>query len=123
TALIDSCRDAFHQADVDAGNVSAIGITNQRETTLLWERRTLQPIHPAIVWQDRRTASMCDELEAEGLLDHVRGTTGLVIDPYFSGTKISWLLDNVEGARQAAERGDLAFGTVDSYLVARLTAG
>jgi glycerol kinase len=103
--------------------VAAVGITNQRETTVLWERDTLRPVHPAIVWQDRRTAGMCEELIEEGWTDRVRERTGLVIDPYFSGTKLSWLLDRVDGARAASERGALAFGTVDSYLIARLTRG
>ncbi|HJV03763.1 MAG TPA: glycerol kinase GlpK [Actinomycetota bacterium] len=103
--------------------VAAVGITNQRETTVLWERDTLRPVHPAIVWQDRRTAGMCEELIAEGWTDRVRERTGLVIDPYFSGTKLSWVLDHVDGAHAASERGALAFGTVDSYLIARLTRG
>ena len=105
------------------GEIAAIGITNQRETTLIWDRRTGQPIHHAIVWQDRRTAAICDELKAAGLEDHVRQTTGLVIDAYFSGTKIKWLLDNVAGARERAEAGELCFGTMDSWLVYKLTDG
>ena len=115
--------DALKAAGIGWDAVAAIGITNQRETTLIWEKRTGQPIHRAIVWQDRRTAPRCAELEKEGHLDKVREITGLVIDPYFSGTKIGWLLDNVTGARARAEKGELSFGTVDSYLVYRLTGG
>jgi len=122
-ALTDACAQVFESVGVRAEDLVAIGITNQRETTLLWDRETLRPIHPAIVWQDRRTSAMCDELREEGLEPHIRETTGLVIDPYFSGTKLAWLLDNVEGARVAADEGRLAFGTVDSYVVARLTGG
>ena len=115
--------DALKAAGIGWDAVAAIGITNQRETTLIWDKRTGQPIHRAIVWQDRRTAPRCAELEKEGHLDKVREITGLVIDPYFSGTKIGWLLDNVTGARARAEKGELSFGTVDSYLVYRLTGG
>jgi glycerol kinase len=104
-------------------DIAAIGITNQRETTIVWERATGKPIHPAIVWQDRRTASFCQELEERGLGETVSQKTGLVLDPYFSATKIKWILDNVEGARARAERGELAFGTVDSWLIWHLTSG
>ncbi|HEV2213833.1 MAG TPA: glycerol kinase GlpK [Terracidiphilus sp.] len=104
-------------------DVAAIGITNQRETVIVWERATGRPVHPAIVWQDRRTASFCAELEARGAGETVGERTGLVIDPYFSATKVKWILDNVEGARAKAERGELAFGTVDSWLVWHLTSG
>jgi glycerol kinase len=123
TALTEACAEAFEAADVAAGALAAIGITNQRETTLLWERRTLEPVYPAIVWQDRRTASFCDEIREEGWEEKVRERTGLLIDPYFSATKLAWLLENVDGARERAAAGELAFGTVDSYLVARLTGG
>ena len=123
TAIMSACSQAFESAAVDAHGIAAIGITNQRETTLLWDRRTLAPVHPAIVWQDRRTAALCDELRDEGWADHVRDRTGLVIDPYFSATKLSWLLDHVGGAREAAESDALAFGTVDAYVLARLTGG
>lgn len=122
-ALVESCADALRGAGVEAASLAAIGITNQRETTVVFDRNTLRPVHPAIVWQDRRTASLCDELRAEGLEDRIRARTGLVIDPYFSGTKLSWLLSNVDGAREEAGRGRLAFGTVDTYLLARLTGG
>ena len=123
TATLAAASESLERASLAASNVAAIGITNQRETTVLWDRATLGPVHPAIVWQDRRTADACEKLRAEGLEDHVREHTGLVIDPYFSGTKLAWLLDNVDGARARAENGELAFGTVDSYLVARLTGG
>lgn len=103
--------------------IEAIGITNQRETTLVWDRATGKPIHPAIVWQDRRTAGICDELKAAGHADYIREHTGLVVDAYFSGTKVKWILDQVPGARARAEKGELCFGTVDSWLVYQLTNG
>ena len=103
--------------------IEGIGITNQRETTLVWDRHTGQPIHNAIVWQDRRTAAFCDQLKADGHEDYIRRTTGLVVDAYFSGTKINWLLDNVAGARERAERGDLLFGTMDTWLIWKMTGG
>ncbi len=108
---------------IDAARVAAIGITNQRETTLLWDRKTGAQVHRAIVWQDRRTASRCAELKATGHEPMVRERTGLVLDPYFSGTKLAWMLENVDGARARAEKGELAFGTVDSFLVHRLSGG
>jgi glycerol kinase len=114
---------ALAEARVTPGEVAAIGITNQRETTIVWDRATGAPIHPAIVWQCRRTAAMCDGLKAAGAEPLVRERTGLVLDAYFSGTKIGWLLDHVPGARRRAERGDLAFGTVDAWLLWKLTAG
>jgi glycerol kinase len=104
-------------------DIAAIGITNQRETVIVWELATGKPIHPAIVWQDRRTAAFCKELEERGLAEIVSSKTGLVIDPYFSATKVKWILDNVDGARARAERGELAFGTVDSWLIWHLTSG
>ncbi|MBI1362446.1 MAG: glycerol kinase GlpK [Proteobacteria bacterium] len=104
-------------------NITAIGITNQRETTIIWDRKTGKPIHRAIVWQDRRTADMCLALKADGVEAEVTARTGLLLDPYFSATKIGWLLDNVEGARSRAERGELAFGTVDTFLLWHLTGG
>lgn len=110
-------------ADVPAGEVAAIGVTNQRETTILWDRNTGRPIAPAIVWQCRRTAPLVDELVRQGLSDHIRRTTGLIPDAYFSATKIKWLLDHVDGAREKAARGDILFGTVDSWLVWKLTGG
>jgi len=111
-------RDAL-----DDAAVAAIGITNQRETTLIWDRATGEPIHRAIVWQDRRTADRCADLKSDGGEELIRERTGLLLDPYFSGTKVAWLLDHVEGARARAERGELAFGTVDTFLIWRLTNG
>jgi glycerol kinase len=122
-ALQAAVADALEQAGVEPAGLAGLGLTNQRETTVVWDRRTLAPVHPAIVWQDRRTAPLCRALQDEGWEEKVRARTGLVIDPYFSGTKVAWILDHVEGARQAAESGRLAFGTVDSYLIARLTGG
>ena len=103
--------------------IAGIGITNQRETTIIWNRKTGKPIYNAIVWQDRRTADMCDRLKARGLEKVITRKTGLLLDPYFSATKIAWILDNVKGARKAAAQGELAFGTVDSFLLWRLTGG
>jgi glycerol kinase len=114
---------ALAAAGVTGAEIAAVGITNQRETTLLWERDTGQPVHKAIVWQDRRTAGLCQRLKDEGEEARVREITGLVLDPYFSGTKLAWLLEHVPQARQRAERGELAFGTVDSYLIYRLAGG
>ena len=114
---------ALAQARVAPAEIAAIGITNQRETTIVWDRRGGLPIHRAIVWQDRRTAGLCDELRAAGAEGRVRERTGLVLDAYFSGTKIRWLLDHVPGARARAERGELAFGTVDTWLLWKLTGG
>lgn len=116
------CRDVIAEFG-GAERIAAIGITNQRETTLVWDRETSAPIAPAIVWQDRRTADDCEELKSKGLEAQVQRETGLLIDPYFSGTKIKWLLDHVDGARARAGAGELAFGTVDSYLIWRLTGG
>jgi len=116
-------RDALKQAGCSAGDVAAVGITNQRETTVVWERATGRPIANAIVWQDRRTAEVCATLRESGVEERVTEKTGLLLDPYFSGTKIAWLLDNVPGARARAERGELAFGTVDTWLIWQLTQG
>ncbi|KMO18723.1 glycerol kinase GlpK [Methylobacterium platani] len=120
---LETCRAAMKQAGVTARDVAAIGITNQRETTLVWDRRTGEAVHRAIVWQDRRSAGICARLKDEGHEPAVTAKTGLILDPYFSGTKIAWILDNVPGARARAEAGELAFGTVDSYLLWRLTGG
>jgi len=120
-ATLKVSREAL--AGSNLADVAAIGITNQRETTLVWDRKTGKPIHPAIVWQDRRTAAMCARLKDEGKEETFTAKTGLLLDPYFSGTKLAWLLDNVEGARARAEKGELAFGTIDSWLVYRLTGG
>jgi glycerol kinase len=122
-SALESSELALSTAGLQAAGVAAIGITNQRETTVLWDRETLRPVHPAIVWQDRRTAGTCEALRDEGWEERVRDRTGLVIDPYFSGTKLAWLLDHVERAREDAAAGRLAFGTVDAYLLARLTGG
>ena len=116
-------REVLEKTGTSPEDVAAIGITNQRETTIVWERSTGKPIYNAIVWQDRRTASICDQLTRDGWTDYIRDNCGLVIDAYFSGTKIKWLLDNVEGAREKAERGELMFGTVDTWLIWKLTGG
>ena len=118
-----TCRGAIEKAGITARDIAAIGITNQRETTLVWDRETGAPIHNAIVWQDRRTSDMCAALKADGFEPEVTEKTGLLLDPYFSGTKLKWLLDNVEGAREKAKAGKLMFGTVDSYLIWKLTGG
>lgn len=115
--------EALRQAGLSAGDVAAIGITNQRETTLIWERKTGRPIANAIVWQDRRTAELCDQLKRQGHVATIQEKTGLVVDAYFSGSKVRWLLDNVPGARRRAQSGELAFGTVDSWLLWQLTGG
>ncbi|HUQ76323.1 MAG TPA: glycerol kinase GlpK [Burkholderiales bacterium] len=117
----DTAHEAVRQSRATVNDIMAVGITNQRETTLLWDRQTGEPLHNAIVWQDRRTAQMCAELKEVGAESLVRERTGLVIDPYFSGTKLAWLLDNIPGARRRAERGELAFGTIDTWLVWHLT--
>jgi glycerol kinase len=119
----DVAVEALKKARLKATDIAAIGITNQRETVVVWDRKSGRPIHRAIVWQDRRTASDCDRLRAAGRESMVREKTGLVIDPYFSGTKLAWLLEHVKGARAAAEAGQLAFGTIDTWLIYRLTGG
>ncbi len=123
SSQIGVAAEALTRAGVSAKEIAAVGITNQRETAVVWDRATSQPIHNAIVWQDRRTAAMCDQLRSEGWEERVQQKTGLVIDAYFSGTKVAWMLDNVEGARQKAEQGELAFGTIDSWLIWKLTGG
>ena len=115
--------EALARAKIGAREIAAIGITNQRETTVVWERATGRPIANAIVWQDRRTAPLCDQMRDAGHAPLFARKTGLVLDAYFSGTKLRWLLDNVEGARARAERGELAFGTIDTWLVWQLTGG
>jgi glycerol kinase len=117
------CREALAAAEVEPDRVAAVGITNQRETAVVWERATGQPIHPAIVWQDRRTAEVCRTLKDGGAEPTVQSRTGLLLDPYFSATKIAWILDHVQGARDSAERGELAFGTIDCWLLWCLTGG
>jgi glycerol kinase len=122
-ATLAVLRRALAEGGTEAASVAGIGITNQRETTLLWDRATGRALHRAIVWQDRRTAAACARLVADGAAEVITARTGLLCDPYFSATKLAWLLDNIPGARPAAERGDLAFGTVDSFLLWRLTGG
>ncbi|MGW8279029.1 glycerol kinase GlpK [Sphingomonas aurantiaca] len=119
----DTVATLKEAAEADGGTVAAIGITNQRETVVVWDRKTGKPVHNAIVWQDRRTAKLCAQLKADGNEPLVRERTGLILDPYFSGTKLKWILDEVEGVRARAERGELAFGTIDSFLLWRLTGG
>src|ERR1700730_15419258 len=120
---IGVAADAVGRASIALSDIAAIGITNQRETAVVWDRKTGEPVFHAIVWQDRRTAPICDQMRADGLLPLIQSKTGLVIDAYFSGTKVRWILDNVPGARERAERGELAFGTVDSWLIWKLTGG
>jgi len=123
TSTVMTCRDALEKAGLAAKDIAAIGITNQRETTVVWDRATGQAVHRAIVWQDRRTADTCAKLKAEGHEPMISQKTGLIIDPYFSGTKVAWILDQVPGTRKRAEAGELLFGTVDCYLLWRLTGG
>jgi glycerol kinase len=123
STVAGACRTAIERAGATPGEIAAVGITNQRETTLVWERATGRPVHRAIVWQDRRTAETCRRLREEGTEPMVAERTGLLLDPYFSGTKLAWILDRTEGARARAARGELLFGTVDSYLIWRLTGG
>jgi glycerol kinase len=121
--VLTTVKGAIRKAGVEASQIAAMGITNQRETVVVWDRATGKPIHNAIVWQDRRTSALCGKLKAQGLEALFTRKTGLLLDPYFSGTKLSWLLDKVPGARRKAEKGDVLFGTVDAFLVWRLTAG
>ena len=122
-SVISTCRNAISKAKISASSIAGIGITNQRETTVVWEKATGKPVCRAIVWQDRRTASYCNTLKAAGNEEIVTRKTGLLLDPYFSGTKINWILDHVDNARSKAENGDLLFGTIDTYLLWRLTGG
>ena len=115
--------EVLAKADISSDQIAAIGITNQRETTIVWEKETGKPIYNAIVWQCRRTAEICEHLKRDGLEDYIRSNTGLVIDPYFSGTKVKWILDHVEGSRERARRGELLFGTVDTWLIWKMTQG
>jgi glycerol kinase len=123
SSVAGTCRAAIEKAGLSASDIAAIGITNQRETTIIWDRKTGEPIHNAIVWQDRRTSSICNQLRDAGHEPLFTARTGLLLDPYFSGTKVKWLLDTVDGARERAKAGDLLFGTVDSYLIWKLTGG
>ncbi|WP_289149777.1 glycerol kinase GlpK [uncultured Salipiger sp.] len=123
TTTAATCRGVMEKAGLGAADIAGIGITNQRETTLVWDRNTGQPVYDAIVWQDRRTSEFCKALKAEGHEETVTRKTGLLLDPYFSGTKVAWILDNVEGARARAEAGELVFGTVDTWLIWKMTGG
>jgi len=123
SSQISVLAEVLAKAGIGTRDVAAIGITNQRETTIVWDRASGRPIHPAIVWQDRRTAGYCDQLKAQGLSGLIQERTGLVLDAYFSATKLKWILDNVQGARAKAQRGELAFGTIDTWLVWKLTQG
>ena len=123
TSVLATCRDCLDKAGVSAGDLAGIGITNQRETTVVWDAETGAPLHRAIVWQDRRTADLCARLKAEGAEAEVTARTGLLLDPYFSATKVKWILDQVDGARERAAAGKVLFGTVDAYLIWRLTGG
>lgn len=120
---LETAQAALRNAGIAASDLAAVGITNQRETTTIWDRKTGRPVHRSIVWQDRRTAPICEKLKAAGHEPTVAEKTGLLLDPYFSGTKVAWILDNVEGLRERAERSELAFGTVDSWLIYNLTGG
>ena len=120
---LQTCREVLALAGIKAGDLTALGIANQRETTLVWERGTGRPVHNAIVWQDRRSEAICNSLRDQGLAEPIQRKTGLVLDPYFSGTKLRWMLDTVPGLRERAERGELVFGTVDTWLAWNLTGG
>ena len=120
---LDVLRESMARAGIAAHDIAAIGITNQRETTVVWDRRTGRPVYPAIVWQDRRTADACERLKAAGYEATFIDKTGLLLDPYFSATKLAWILEHVPHARQRAEAGEIAFGTVDSWLIWQLTGG
>lgn len=122
-STLQVCRETIEQSDFSVNDIAAIGITNQRETTIVWDKTTGEPVYNAIVWQDRRTAKLCQHLRNDGLSDMIQEKTGLLLDPYFSATKLKWILDNVDGARTKAEAGQLAFGTVDSFLLWHLTGG
>ncbi len=123
SSQVGVASEAIARMGIPPGDIAAIGITNQRETTVVWNRKTSLPIYHAIVWQDRRTAGFCDQLREKGHVKTFQEKTGLVIDAYFSGTKVRWILDNVPGAREAADRGELAFGTIDAWLMWKLTNG
>lgn len=122
-SVVSTCRSAIRQSKIAASDIRGIGITNQRETIVLWDRKSGKPLHKAIVWQDRRTAEVCAALKAKGLEGDFTAKTGLLLDPYFSGTKLAWLLDHVKGARARAEKGELCVGTIDTFLIWRLTGG
>lgn len=121
--VVSTVKEAIEKSGITANDIAAIGITNQRETVVVWDRETGKPIHNAIVWQDRRTAAFCDKLKKKGLEKTFVKKTGLLLDPYFSGTKLNWLLSNVKGAQVRAAKGELCFGTIDTFLIWRLTGG
>ena len=123
TSILSVMADVLRKSDVNPDQIAGIGITNQRETTIVWDKHTGKPIYKAIVWQSRQTTEICNQLKEQGYEDVFRNKTGLLIDPYFSGTKVKWILDNVDGAREKAEKGDLYFGTVDSWLIYKLSGG
>src|SRR5262245_55557816 len=123
SSQLRSAKAAIEQAKIVAGDIAAVGVTNQRETTVLWDKSTGKPVHNAIVWQSRISSGICERLKSQGAEATFRDKTGLVLDPYFSGTKIAWLLENVAGLRGRAEKGEILFGTVDSFLIWRLTGG
>lgn len=123
TSVLAVIAEVFSESDITPQEVAGIGITNQRETTVVWDKHTGKPIYHALVWQSRQTASICTEMREAGLNDTFRKKTGLLLDPYFSGTKVKWILDNVDGAREKADRGDLLFGTIDSWLIWKLSGG
>ena len=116
-------RKLFKKLEITPKDIAGIGVTNQRETTIVWNRHTGEPVYPAIVWQDKRTSAFCEKLKQEGLADTFQSKTGLIIDAYFSATKVYWILENIEGARKSAEKGDLLFGTVDTWIIWKLTDG
>jgi len=120
-SVINCCKQAIQKAGINAADIASIGITNQRETTVVWDKKTGEAVYPAIVWQDRRTADFCEALKQKGLEQKISDKTGLLLDPYFSGSKIKWILDEVKGAKQRAQKGELLFGTIDCYLLWRLT--
>ncbi len=122
-SVVSAMISVIRKKGINPEQIAGIGITNQRETTILWDKETGKPLYNAIVWQCRRTAEYCEELKSEGLGDYIKSKTGLLIDAYFSATKIKWILDNVEGAREKAERGEVLFGTVDTWLIWSLTGG
>src|SRR5699024_222786 len=123
SSVLSVIAGVLTENDIGADQVEAIGITNQRETTVVWDKHTGRPIYHAIVWQSRQTADICETLKDQGLEDEFKDKTGLLLDPYFSGTKVKWILDNVEGAREKADNGDLLFGTIDTWLIWRFTQG
>jgi glycerol kinase len=123
SSVVETCREALSKAGIAASDIAAIGITNQRETVAMWDRNSGEPVNRAIVWQDRRTADFCERLKADGHEPAFTAKTGLLLDPYFSGTKIAWMLDNLDGLRARAEAGEIAFGTIDTFLIWRLTGG